>query len=404
LISFFSQQAFAANPACNEISIGTYTIRAIVGNSTIENFSITNLASERFFVDSVNASDSSPNFDVQTNGYDRTILSEGTGTINVKVTGKIYNESQYEKGFIEVRGHFLNGKTCSLQDFGKKTFTVIVEKKPLESTIENFLMPRPENNFGNYCKNIEIFAPSSLEISNNFGQFELAIDNQSDYRATTRIFTKNGSANPSLISVPKKSKITETIEVQAGPGQTEIEYLVESPECSFARKTIVTSMQKESLAKSMAISAKALDTNVTEYELVVSMQNRTGKKIFGNIQINLPDNWKTEGTKEIELGAFETRETIFKLTPEEELKESLIASISFNSNEETIFTQVELKPKEKTGVSMAIGTMFVLLGKNIWIGLLVVFIIIIATLFLLANYSRKQDKIILITKQSEVKA
>ncbi|MDD5162892.1 MAG: hypothetical protein PHD95_01650 [Candidatus ainarchaeum sp.] len=395
LFSFFGQQVFAANPECSGISIDTYTIRVLVGNSSIESFSIRNSNSERFFVDSAVAYDSSPNFDVQTNSYDREILSESTGTINVKVTGKIFNEEQQERGFLELRGHFLSGKTCSLQDIGKKSFSVIIEKKPVETAPESIIiLPGWRGNLSNYCGNIDFFAPSKIEIQGNSGQFELTIDNKSEYRTTIRISAKNSSANPSLISVPKKSRITETIEIQTNSGQTEIEYLIENSVCSFTRKTTVSTVQTQTLAESIAISTIVPDTNGTGYKLAVSLQNKTGKPISGSLALNLPGDWQAEGTKEIELNAFETKTAIFNISPKEELKNNFTGNVSFNSNSETIFTQFELKPKQKTGIPAIAGTMLALLGSNIWAGLLVVFIILVAILFLLANYSRKQSKVL----------
>ncbi|MDD5148541.1 MAG: hypothetical protein PHH08_03700, partial [Candidatus ainarchaeum sp.] len=328
-ISVFSQQAFAANSTCSDISIDAHAVRITVGDSIIEGFSIRNSGQERFFIDSAVVSTASRNFTVQTNGFDRTILSGGTGTVNVKVTGRIFNETEPEMAFIELRGHFLGGRTCELQDFGKRAFKVIIEKKPVSGTfISAYVLP----SYNKYCENLALDAPKNVEIRDNLGWFEITIDNQSGSRANARISAKNGVVNPSLISVPKKSKITETIAVETSSEKAEIEFLVENLDCSFKRKTSVNSVETRALAGIVKISASLPGTGTADYELIVSMRNRSGKTVSGNIGVLLPNDWNLEGTTQVALGPFETKEIEFRIIPEEALQNPFNSRVSFTSN------------------------------------------------------------------------
>ena len=287
-----------------------------------------------------------------------------------------------------------------MQETTKKSFAVIVEKKP-------FVQPgtQPTAVFtpaSNYCRNTILDVPGNLQINGNTGSFELKINNQSNYRSTIRISIKNGLADPSLISVPKKTVISETIFVRADSEETKITYSVENPECNFVKTTIVNSIQKPE--NSASISAIVQDTNTEAYEIIVSLQNKSGQKISGNIGINLPGEWAIEGNREIELNAFESKQAKIRLVPKQPLAQKTIGQVSFTSNDETISVPLELEPK-KGSFNAIIGTMFALLGNSLWFGLLSLFIIIVIALFLLAFYSRTPKRHIIIrTTSTEVKA
>ncbi|HLD58124.1 MAG TPA: hypothetical protein VI977_00580 [archaeon] len=388
-ISFATQQAFGTqlNPQCSDITVNTGTIRVEAGKTAIESFTITNSAGERFFIDSADAFDSSQNFSVQTNGYDRTILSQGTGIINVKATGGNYNEGRLESAYIELRGHFLGGKTCTLQDFGAKAFNVIVEQ-PVSGTQTYEKETNYFQNYNSFCENINVLVPAEVSIGNS-GSFDITIENYSDYRTTVRLSGNGLFVNPGLISVPRNSVITENIFVSTGLGQTELNYSVENPECSFAEKTGIIAQQK--LSDFVSINAVVNDSGrQNEFTAVVSLQNKTGQAISGNIDFSLPNVWEVQGEQNIFLNGFETKELAFTITANSAITQNINGTVSFNSGNSSISVPITFQARNP--FQAIAGTAFAILGGNIFLGgIILAVIVIVMALFLLSFYSRKQQ-------------
>jgi len=415
-LGLFSQQAFAFNPSCSDIEINTYTIRTEAGKSNIAGFTVSNHSSERFFIDSANAFDSSNNFNVETNGYTREIRAGETGTINVKITGKNYASGITENAFIELRGHFLGGKTCEFQDFGAKVFKVIIDKTA--ETGNNYSVSGntayacsptgcgpscSECSQKGYCPGIKISVPSEINVSEDCDNFDIFIENSNDYRINVRFYSENAFVNPSLISVPKNTSITETVFVKGQAGT--ITVVAEGINCEFSQTIKINKTQTKGLEDKVEISAGIRET-LKGYGLDITLENKTPETISGNLEIKVPKDWNVTGNTAVTLEGFETKETSFEIIPNAPLLGIVPAEIGFSSSGESVSLPIEFRPKGFSGIA---GTMLAFLGNNWIFGIL---ILIVIALFALAFYSRKQtlpayrqnNHITLITKPKEVKA
>ncbi|MBN1940597.1 MAG: hypothetical protein JW772_00280 [Candidatus Diapherotrites archaeon] len=398
LLAVIPQQVLALEPSCNEISINTYSVRVTAGNTVNIAFLVTNNSAERFFIDTANAYDNSTSFNVETDGYDREIRAGESGQINVSVKGRSYNEGIEEFGYIEFRGHFLGGNTCTLDDTTVQKFRVFVDKQ--EPIVSNPPVFEPN---ANDCRDIDITVPETLNIEGN-GNFDVTIDNRTDFRVNVRIFAENVNVNPTLISIPKNTKITENIAVTASENG-KIRYFVESPFCSFEKETVVNAVPERTLRELIGIGVNVIG-KTQEFEAIVRMQNLSENPVYGEIGVNAPANWSVVGNTIVELQAFETKEFAFKITPDKALTEDVSGSIEFLSNGEKISIPIEFKKQETE--NPIFGTMFALLGfgaSGLTIGLIALIVILIIGFFLLAFYSRKQKKpIVLVTKPKEVRS
>lgn len=214
---------------CDDISINTSTVRVKQGTTEHKTFFLENDSSENFLVDYVSIYDSSANIKTEENGYAKTTPEFGSSYVNVKVKAYDHADTGNEKAYVEIRGHFQNGNTCHVST---KQFPVIIEEKDPET-------PTDDPDFTGSCKYFSLLVPENKIIA-NAGTIPITINNKSMYRATVRLSGPGLTVQPTLISVPKNTMVSENISVSSVLRETTLNYTIEALGCNTTKTTKIT--------------------------------------------------------------------------------------------------------------------------------------------------------------------
>lgn len=214
---------------CSDITLNTSTVRLEQGETAYATFFLENDASENFLVDYIRIFDSSSNIRAEENGYAKLTPDFGKSYVNVMVKAYEHSETGTDEAFAEVRGHFQNGNTCYIQS---KKFPVIIEENEEDGAAE-------EENYTGSCIYFSLTVPSSKTIEKE-GTIPITIDNRSMYRATIRLSGPGLTVQPTLISVPKNTQVSENISVSSVLSETSLIYSIESLGCNKTEVTSIT--------------------------------------------------------------------------------------------------------------------------------------------------------------------
>ena len=226
---------------------GTGTATLFIGNNSAENFT----------VDYVTVFDSSQNFSVETAGYERVVPAFGTGYVNVKA--RAYDNALAGKGnaFIEIRGHFQNGEMIDVFGDSFGIFQVeIVERQQHEEDAGNetglsaacpdVSLIAPEHDYsdsGTYsgvCPGVSLIVPGEKAIGSS-GSVFITIDNRSLQRVDVRLYGAGLTIQPKLISVPRKTLVSESVSVSSVLPETSLVYSIGAAGCSSTKATRIVS-------------------------------------------------------------------------------------------------------------------------------------------------------------------
>ena len=211
---------------CSDITLNTNTVRLEQGETEYATFFLENDASENFLIDYARVFDSSSNIRAEENGYAKLTPDFGNSYLNVRVKAYEHAETGTDEAFVEVKGHFQNGNTCYIQS---KRFPVIIEEKEEETTEE----------YTESCSYFSLIVPSSKTMQEE-GTVPITIDNRSMYRATIRLSGPGLTVQPTLISVPKNTQVSENISVSSVLSETSLIYTIEALGCNKTEVTSIT--------------------------------------------------------------------------------------------------------------------------------------------------------------------
>ncbi|MCX6798940.1 MAG: hypothetical protein NTW59_02465 [Candidatus Diapherotrites archaeon] len=193
-----------AEAGCLDIGINSSTLAVAQGETANATFYIVNSGIENFYIDYVDAFDNSGNFTTETAGYDKLAKAGKTAAFTVKARAYDGAELGSEYAFIDVKGHFQNQESCYIDANGVEAFRVsIVNKAPASGSFAP--APTPST-VACSSSGTSLSAPESQDVGAN-SNVPITINNTSGSRITIRLQGPGLTVNPSLISVPKYTKI-----------------------------------------------------------------------------------------------------------------------------------------------------------------------------------------------------
>ncbi|MBU2100998.1 hypothetical protein KKB11_07245 [Candidatus Micrarchaeota archaeon] len=260
-----------SSASCSGIDVITETVNISQGETKTIEFSLENNESRRFYVDYVNVYDNDSKITSEETFYSSSIPANSKGTIRTRIKGLNTGTATV---YIEIRGHFDNGSTCSVNDIGKESFNVRIGTTSSGTDT---------------CSDFVLDVPSSKSILGK-EKIVLRIDNPLNKTGTIRISGTNLSVSPYTISIPKNSSFTETIEVELLEGkESYLVYNISLEGCTVRSKTtkIFTGQENFEVVDYPAQKEIALNDSIS-----FTLRNNTASSKEFNVSLQgLPSNW-----------------------------------------------------------------------------------------------------------------
>lgn len=213
--------------SCGELFLNTSTIRVEQGKTVEARAYLENDSDEDFLIDYVEARDSSSGIRVEETGYEKRADAFGSAFINLEVEAYSYSETGSHDAEVEIRGHFQNGKSCSILGSRGEIPVIVEEKVPVFEPVEQPVLD---------CTKISLIVPETAEIDGS-GLIPITIDNRTMDRATVRLYGAGLTVQPNLISVPRYSTVSERVSVLSVLGETSLVYGINGLGCDSTQRT-----------------------------------------------------------------------------------------------------------------------------------------------------------------------
>lgn len=121
---------------CSDIVIYPRTI--YLDEDTVDNvtFSVENHSESRFYIDEFEADDVSyySFMDIEAYDYDYSIPGNGSASLEVRISTEEVSNDRQGQGYLDLRGHFQNGKECDFSEITTKYFNVQVRDTEPETS------------------------------------------------------------------------------------------------------------------------------------------------------------------------------------------------------------------------------------------------------------------------------
>lgn len=222
---------------CDNVYVNAGTVTVEKGKTAYETIFIENSAGENFLVDYASIFDLSPNLKAEEAGYAKVVPAFGNSSINAKVRAYDYAEIGRDEAFVEVRGHFQNGESCSISGQGLSSFLINIKESKPETTIIGSAGFAANNE--PVCSLVSLSVPASKDIGKS-GTVPIVIDNRSMERINVRLSGPGITVEPQLISIPKKTLVNENVSVSSALSETTLVYSIESGNCNTTKSTRIT--------------------------------------------------------------------------------------------------------------------------------------------------------------------
>lgn len=220
-----------------DIYFNSSTVRVEKGSTGTATLFIGNNSAENFSLDYVSVFDSSQNFSVETAGYERIVPAFGTAYVNVKAKAYDYAQAGKENAFIEARGHFQNGEIVEVFGDSLGVFQVeIVERQQHDYS--------DSGAYSGACPYVSLIVPSEKAIGGS-GTVFITIDNRGLERVDVRLYGAGLAVQPKLISVPKKTLVSESVSVSSVLPETILVYSIGTAGCGLEKMTKIVSTAAE---------------------------------------------------------------------------------------------------------------------------------------------------------------
>ena len=217
-----------------DIYLNSGTVRVEKDGTGTATLFIVNNSAENFTVDYVTVFDSSQNFSVETAGYERVVPAFGTSYINVKARAYDNALAGKENAFIEIKGHFQNGNVVDVFGDSIGIFQVEIVEKQQQGNIGN------ETSLSAACPDVSLIVPGEKAIDGS-GSVFITIDNRSWQRIDVRLYGAGLTVEPKLISIPKKTLVSESVSVSSVLPETSLVYSIGTAGCSSTKVTRIVS-------------------------------------------------------------------------------------------------------------------------------------------------------------------
>jgi len=213
---------------CNLIQIDTQKVYLEKNKSSVATFLVHNATGEPFYLEKAEAYDEVSG--LMTNAYlwDKIINPSENKTVKVNIDALDSAPAGVFDAYLKIRGHFLNGQTCTYDDIGAKKFSVEIKD-----------VPTTEEVMTEACDTFELNVPNTLELSQGTNTFKVTVNNTLDERINVKLSGAGLTLYSDSYSVPENTKMDFTVYLASDLNKTWLIYNVPSY-CEFkAKKTLL---------------------------------------------------------------------------------------------------------------------------------------------------------------------
>jgi len=213
---------------CNLIQVDTQKVYLEKDSSTTVTFVVHNATGEPFYLEKAEAYDEVSGLMTYAYLWDKIINPSEYKNIKLQVEALNSSPSGVFDAYVKVRGHFLNGQTCTYDDIGSKKFNVEIKDVP---TLEETLTDN--------CDSFELTVPNTLELSKGTNTFKVFVNNTLDEKVTVKLSGAGLTLYSDSYSIPAKTSMDFTVYLSSDMNKTWVIYNVPSY-CEFkAKKTLL---------------------------------------------------------------------------------------------------------------------------------------------------------------------
>ncbi len=362
---------------CADISLNTQDFVLSQNETQYKEFFLHNFSDKTFYVDFAGVGDFVDNVYSELWKASSFVEPNSTVFVGAKVSSLDFSANSSGKGYVNLRSHFSDGTTCNQDDVFKNSFSIDL-KVPASAQLQQVQ--------DNKCTGFRFDAPSSRSLPAK-GEVKIFINNPLNEVASVSISGEGLTAEPKTVYVNANSYSDKTVYVTLNGNSGKIKYYIEYKCGAFSQSTQITNSAQNvsDLASKVEISASTKQ-NADRYEVEVSLKNKSSETISGNIDFDIPNDWKIEGQSAVQLNPNSTKVSDFNIVPSN-LSKEFSGTVSFVSGSQQVEKPITFSP---SGAGFGgIGAAFAILTGN---ALLIGFIIAIVLVFAYVASMNKQKK------------
>ena len=211
-----------------------------------------NAIGEPFYIEKAEAYDEINGLMVNAYLWDKIINPSEDKTVKVNVEALDSSPSGVFDAYLKIRGHFLNGQTCTYDDIGAKKFNVDIKDVPTTAEAMD-----------EACETFELNVPNTLQLSNGTNTFKVSVNNTLDDRLTVKLSGAGLTLYSDSYSIPANTKMDFTVYLSSDMNKTWLIYNVPSY-CEFKSKKTLLLMNSANLSSAnQAQDANAVQASST---------------------------------------------------------------------------------------------------------------------------------------------
>ncbi|PIN98714.1 MAG: hypothetical protein COT90_03245, partial [Candidatus Diapherotrites archaeon CG10_big_fil_rev_8_21_14_0_10_31_34] len=287
----------------------------------------------KFYIDQIRVYDNDSGIDSREYNSFSSISANNTGTITARITA---NADRSATAYIEVTGHYENGRTCNATDIGRESF--LVEVGTGSTTTDS-------------CSDFKLDVPSAKSI---LGQEEITvnIDNPTNKTGTIRLSGTNLSVSPYTIEIPANYSVTKRVQVELLEGtESFLVYNVSINGCNISSKTTKITSAITSFEVVDYPREKTIGLND---KISFTIKNNSGTSRDFKISMNVPENWNANEKSVVIPG---NSDRTVSLSVEAGKKGTYSTLLLVESAGKTIEKEIELTvTEEKTKIKVSAET------------------------------------------------
>ena len=379
---YLNDNAANFSSSCSSVYINAENVSLAPNSTEYASFGIVNNSGSRFYISSANATDSSGYFNARELDYDDSIAPGGRGNIRVRIDA-LDRDNVQGTATVRISGYFSESSGNRQCSGISESFSVRVDNS-YGGSGNNYNYNDGGYNYDNgyagqaSCPDFKLVVPKEIALAKE-DKVLVSIENPLDRSATISVKGISAIVAPDTITVPKNSFTAKLIDVQLLSGSAQLVFDTTLSGCSISEKTSQLKLVSgQRLADRVSIGVET-EIKGNETEITVTLQNKSDSLVSGTIEIDLPNEFSGETTKDLTLAANETRKIGFTVKQDKALDSEVSVPVRFTAGSEQVAKTVQLKPSQAQG--NAVSTAFAIIADNaLTAGLIIIIIILVIAL------------------------
>lgn len=286
------------NAYCNDIEVNTNSVFLDEDETKVVGFYLQNFSNRKFYVDKVDAFDYSSLIDSEAYSWPDSVESQDREDFFIEIEALNRGNAS---GFVEVRGHFNNGITCSFSDIGREEYDVFVDYASNGNDGNDNGNDGDSGSGQVNCNALTLNVPNEIEvIGDSF--FDVSVNNTFNQSVVVNIASANINVNPGSLTFPANSYSTKTINVMPTNLQGVVNFSL-TTSCGTINKATIVSLSAIPIKEFLDVD---YDYSVSGNKIYLSLNLKNLKNylVVGDIGFVVPENWSVVGERNFILNKF----------------------------------------------------------------------------------------------------